>query len=202
MLISLPLIFFYKIRFIPSMNQYVPRFFLALKAILQFVAISVGIYAFLIYAYNILNSSMSYNLGDTEKDFPDFSRFQEQFNFVRVADYINLSFRESLKLIITAIVALFFLFVGSSMTKADSQAAKDLNLQKYLNLAHLMNENGFLINKDEKYKDARYVIVTRSQKSKKEGGNDVANEEEKRKADEFVDPESIKELLRSNREIK
>jgi hypothetical protein len=42
-------------------------------------------------------------------------------------------------------------------------------LQKYLNLAQLINENSFLIDKKEKYKETRYVIVSHREKSKKIG---------------------------------
>jgi hypothetical protein len=55
------------------------------------------------------------------------------------------------------------------MTKADSRATKELEFQKYLNLAKLMDENSFLISKDKKYKETRYVIVSHREKSRKVG---------------------------------
>jgi hypothetical protein len=69
MFVSLPLMFFYKIRFLPRVTQYVPRFFLAQKAILQIILIFMGIFSFLNYAYTILED-MKYNLGNTEKEYP------------------------------------------------------------------------------------------------------------------------------------
>ncbi len=113
MLITLPLIFFYKIRFLPKMNQYVPRFFLSLKAILPITMILFSIFAFLYYAYTILTKDLSYNLGDTEKDLPD---DDEHFYFVRIMDYINLVYRSIFEIIVILIVALFFQFIGSSIT--------------------------------------------------------------------------------------
>ncbi len=52
------------------------------------------------------------------------------------------------------------------MTKADTKATKELQLQKFLNMANIMIENSFLINKEEKYHNARYVIVSCKEKSK------------------------------------
>jgi hypothetical protein len=44
-----------------------------------------------------------------------------------------------------------------------------LKLQKYLNLAKLINENNFLISKKKKYIETRYVIVSYREKSRKIG---------------------------------
>ena len=68
MLITLPLIFFNKIKFLPFVNLYVPRFFLALSVIFPLAMIFMVLYAFLQYAQGILGD-MSYHLGDTEKQF-------------------------------------------------------------------------------------------------------------------------------------
>jgi hypothetical protein len=166
MFITLPLIFFYKVRFLPQMSQYVPRFFLAQKAILQITLIFMGIFSFLNYAYSILED-MKYNLGNTEKEVP--IEIDWIFEFIRWMDYFNLVYRHILIVAIIAICVLFFQFIGSSMAKADSQASKELELHKYLNLAKLMDENNFLISKEEKYKDTRYVIVSHREKSRKIG---------------------------------
>jgi hypothetical protein len=55
------------------------------------------------------------------------------------------------------------------MTKADSRATKELESQRLLNLAKLMNENSFLIDRDAKYKETRYVIESHREKSRKIG---------------------------------
>jgi hypothetical protein len=105
MFVSLPLIFFYKIRFFHIVSQYVPRFFLAQKAILQIILIFMGIFSFLFYAYSILED-MRYNLGNTEKELPKDDKFI--FNFVRVVDYFNLIYRHVFLVVIIAISTLFF----------------------------------------------------------------------------------------------
>ena len=60
MFITLPLIFFYMIRFLPQMNQNVPRFFIALKSILPITLIFMIIGFFLRYAYGILGNMSFY----------------------------------------------------------------------------------------------------------------------------------------------
>lgn len=45
-----------------------------------------------------------------------------------------------------------------------------------MNLAKLMIENSFLINKEKKYHDARYVIVSHKEKSKTISNNSADNE--------------------------
>ncbi len=95
MFISLPLIFFYKIRFLPGLSHYVPRFFLALKSILQIILIFMTIFSFLSLADGILDG-MKYHLGNTEKERPP--KESENigiFNFVRVMDYVNLIYRST-----------------------------------------------------------------------------------------------------------
>jgi hypothetical protein len=91
------------------------------------------------------------------------------FEFVRWMDYSNLVYRHVSLVVIIAISTLFFQYIGSSMTKADSQASKELELQRYLNMAQLMNENSFLIDSKKKYKETRYVIVSHREKSRKIG---------------------------------
>ena len=61
MLITLPLLLFYMIRFLPIMNQNVPRFFIALKAILPITFFFMIIAIFLRYTYDILGS-MAFNV--------------------------------------------------------------------------------------------------------------------------------------------
>jgi uncharacterized protein YpmB len=110
MFVSLPLIFFYKIRFYHIVTQYVPRFFLAQKAILQIILIFMGIFSFLYYAYSILED-MRYNLGNTEKELPKDKRNENLdyiFSFVRVVDYFNLIYRHVFMVVIIAISTLFF----------------------------------------------------------------------------------------------
>jgi hypothetical protein len=126
MFITLPLIFFYKIRFLPFVNLYVPRFFLALAAIFPLAMIFMGLYAFLLYAQGILGD-MSYKLGNTEADFVS-PPYNSLFSLIRVLDYVNLMYRSVFNLIITTISVLFFCYVGASMTKADTKATKDLQL--------------------------------------------------------------------------
>ena len=164
MLITLPLIFFYKIRFLPFVNLYVPRFFLALSAIFPLTMIFMVLYAFLLYAQGILGD-MRYGLGNTEKEFVT-PPYESLFGLIRVLDYVNLMYRSIFGLIITTISVMFFQYIGASMSKADSKATKDLQLQRFMNLAKLMIENSFLINKESKYHDARYVIVSHKEKSK------------------------------------
>jgi hypothetical protein len=53
----------------------------------------MSIYAFLLYAYSILADTLSYHLGDTEKEIPD---NQEHYKFVRIMDYINVTYRNLL----------------------------------------------------------------------------------------------------------
>jgi hypothetical protein len=179
MLITLPLIFFYKIRFLPFVNLYVPRFFLALSAIFPLVTIFMGLYAFMLYAQGILDD-MRYSLGNTEKDFTT-PKYQDLFSLIRVLDYVNLSYRSCFGLIITTINVMFFQYIGASMSKADSKATKDLQLQRYMNLAKLMIENSFLIDKEARYHDARYVVVSHKEKSKtitKDSGADSSENAE------------------------
>jgi hypothetical protein len=113
MLITLPLIFFYKIRFLPFVNLYVPRFFLALSAIFPLVTIFMVLYAFMIYAQGILDD-MKYSLGNTEKDFTT-PQYADLFSLIRVLDYVNLSYRSGFGLIIITINVMFFQYIGASM---------------------------------------------------------------------------------------
>lgn len=106
MLITLPLIFFYKIRFLPFVNLYVPRFFLALSAIFPLTMIFLVLYAFLTYAQGILDD-MKYGLGNTEKDFTS-TPYLSLFGLIRILDYVNLTYRSVFTLIITAISVMFF----------------------------------------------------------------------------------------------
>ena len=108
---------------------------------------------------------MRYGLGNTEKDFVT-APYESLFGLIRVLDYVNLMYRSIFGLIITTISVMFFQYIGASMSKADSKATKDLQLQRFMNLAKLMIENSFLINKEKKYHDARYVIVSHKEKSK------------------------------------
>jgi hypothetical protein len=124
---TLPLILFYKIRFLPFVNLYVPRFFLALAAIFPIAMIFTGIYAFLIFAHSILTNDLKYNLGNTEKDFVT-PTYDSIFLFIRSFDYVNLAYRSIFDILVTAISVLFFCYIGASMTKADSKATKDLEL--------------------------------------------------------------------------
>lgn len=126
MLITLPLIFFYKIRFLPFVNLYVPRFFLALSAIFPLTMIFMVLYAFLLYAQGILGD-MRYGLGNTEKDFVT-APYESLFGLIRILDYVNLMYRSIFGLIITTISVMFFQYIGASMSKADSKATKDLQL--------------------------------------------------------------------------
>jgi hypothetical protein len=120
MFLALPFILFYKIRFLPSVNAYVPRFFLSLSMILPVVTILFIIYLFIAYASSILGD-MRYNLGDTEKDFTSDDQFKI-FTFIRSMDYINLTFREGFNLIILTIGVIFLQYIGSSLSKADKKA--------------------------------------------------------------------------------
>jgi len=95
MFITLPLILFYKIRFLPFVNFYVPRFFLAVAAIFPLTMIFMGVYCFLFFAQSILQNDLKYNLGNTEKDLVT-PTYDSIFDLIRWLDYVNLVYRSIL----------------------------------------------------------------------------------------------------------
>lgn len=63
LMVTLPLIFFFKIRFQMFMTVSLPRFFLTSQQVLQLIFIFSAIYVCLFYSYTIMDT-MRYTLGD------------------------------------------------------------------------------------------------------------------------------------------
>jgi len=139
-MVTLPLIFFFKIRFQMFMTVSLPRFFLTSQQVLQLIFIFSAIYVCLFYSYTIMDS-MRYNLGDLQEDSVKTDTLRSVELFVRIIRFLNSIFRGLMFSIISMVVIVMFQFLGTTITRVDSQSTNNVELEKYRNLASLLLED-------------------------------------------------------------
>lgn len=68
-------------------------------------------------------------------------------DYVDWIGFLNTLYRESMLLGISAVLVSIVLYGGAAIIKADVQASRNFQAQKYINLAKLIYEGGLLSNR-------------------------------------------------------
>jgi hypothetical protein len=140
LMVSLPLIFFFKIRFQLFMTVSLPRFFLSIQQVLQLIFIFTTIFISLYYSFTIMDS-MRYFLGDLQEDTVISTNLVSVEYFVRIMKFINGVARILMFSLIAMITIVMFHFLGTTIARIDSQSTNNVELEKYRNLASLLLED-------------------------------------------------------------
>jgi hypothetical protein len=85
--------------------------------------------------------SMRYTLGDEQEDSVKTDTLRSVELFVRIIRFLNSIFRGLMFSIISMVVIVMFQFLGTTITRADSQSTNNVELEKYRNLASLLLED-------------------------------------------------------------
>ena len=84
---------------------------------------------------------MRYLLGDLQEDYIETDNLYYVEQFVRYMKFMNAIFRTLMFSLIAMIGIVMFLFLGTTITRADSQSTNNVELEKYRNLASLLLED-------------------------------------------------------------
>jgi hypothetical protein len=163
-MVALPMQFLYKVRYLPGMSIYLPKFFIAIEQIRGLVVIFITFTFSFVFSYTIL-TMLDLRMDSMDIGYDYWAR-DLQIQTIKMLSTAFGAFIYIMIVVILCFSVTMTMYIGAAMIKADQKATDELEQLKLINLARLIVENELLINRKKLYENVHYVIHSDVKKKK------------------------------------